>query len=418
LIAVGTNPTACTFVEKLSENGDMIWAKSLLSDGWAYLYGIALQANGNLILSGQYTDTVDFDPGVLEYTLGCSNCTYICNLDSGGNFNWAKSFTPSQNYSTDVDVDENDNIYLSGSFFASIDFCPDSTNCYYFTGGGLSSYLAKLSPDGSFQYAVNFNGSDDNVGFGVNVDDDMNIYVCGRFNESVNFNPGDGVNIILSNGNDDGYFIKFKACNDTVISYSTDYCGPFLSPSGNYTWTNDGVYYDTIAPLNGCSSVYIINLNFTTLDVGIINNGGSLSAVESSANYQWMFCDSAIIPGETFQSFTPVTNGDYAVIISKYNCTDTSACISVTNAGADEIFPEKKFNVFPNPSFGNITVSVSGTDDDVYVLIRHASGELVERYDINSNAQNVIEADWSPGVYFIEFFEGDILVEIKTQIIN
>ncbi|HPS83048.1 MAG TPA: T9SS type A sorting domain-containing protein [Bacteroidales bacterium] len=418
MIAVGTNPAACTFIEKLNENGDMIWAKSFLSDGWVYLYGIALQANGNLILSGQFTDTVDFDPGIMEYSLGGLDYTFICNLDGNGNFNWVKSFTQTMNYSTDIDVDQNDNIYLSGSFMGLIDFCPDSTMCYYDAGGNFSSYLAMLNSAGSFQNAVTFNSPDNNVGFGVNVDDDLNIYVCGRFNESVDFDPGDGVNNVLSNGSSDGYIIKFKACNNSVISYSTDYCGSFLSPSGNYTWTTNGLYYDTIATSNGCPTVYMINLNFTTLDASIINYGGTLSAVESSATYQWMYCDSLIISGETFQSFTPVTNGDYAVIVSKYNCTDTSVCISVTNAGADEIFPEKKFNVFPNPAFGNISVSVSGTNDDVFVLIRDASGDLVERYDINSNAQNVIEADWSSGVYFIEFFEGDNLVEIKTQIIN
>ncbi|KAF5032738.1 hypothetical protein DSECCO2_614070 [anaerobic digester metagenome] len=309
VIAVGPNLVASTFVEKLNENGDMIWAKSFLSDGWVYLSGVALQANGNVILTGKFTDTVDFDPGVMEYRLRGDNYTYVCNLDSDGNFNWVKSFTQSMNYSTDVDVDENDYIYLSGSFMSHINFCPDSAMCLHYGGGTFSSYMAKLNPAGSFQYAVIFSGSDNNVGFGVNVDDDLNIYVCGRFNETVDFDPGAGVNNVLTNGFDDGYFIK-------------------------------------------------------------------------------------------------------------YNCNDTSVYVSVPNAGLDEIFTEKKFNIFPNPASGNITVSVSGANDDVYVLIRDESGNLVERIDIDSNAQNVIEASWSSGVYFLEFFEGDNLVAIKTQIIN
>ena len=53
------------------------------------------------------------------------------------------------------------------------------------------------------------------------------------------------------------------------------------------------------------------------------------------ATYQCLDCDNSmsIIAGETNQSLTALSNGNYAVEVTANCCTDTSACVTITTVG-------------------------------------------------------------------------------------
>ena len=63
--------------------------------------------------------------------------------------------------------------------------------------------------------------------------------------------------------------------------------------------------------------------------------GNQLSAEQNGATYQWLDCDNnyAVINGETNQSFTALSSGNYAVEITTTNCfginVDSSTCMNV-----------------------------------------------------------------------------------------
>lgn len=84
------------------------------------------------------------------------------------------------------------------------------------------------------------------------------------------------------------------------------------------------------------------------VDVGVTQSGTLLSADLDSALYQWIDCDNnTSIPGETNQSYTPNTTGNYAVEISVIgDCgsisTDTSTCFLIDYAGLDELLHAEK----------------------------------------------------------------------------
>jgi hypothetical protein len=54
-------------------------------------------------------------------------------------------------------------------------------------------------------------GSDYENGYGVAVDVSGSVYVTGFFQETVDFDPGDGVDSHTSNGADDAFLSKFKS---------------------------------------------------------------------------------------------------------------------------------------------------------------------------------------------------------------
>ncbi len=64
----------------------------------------------------------------------------------------------------------------------------------------------------------------------------------------------------------------------TIVDTTTSY----ISPSGLYTYTTSGTYYDTIPNTTGCDSIITINLSFGT---PIVNN--SISTSQSIRTYQF-----------------------------------------------------------------------------------------------------------------------------------
>ena len=67
----------------------------------------------------------------------------------------------------------------------------------------------------------------------------------------------------------------------------------------------------------------------------------------------------SIISGETNQSFTPSTNGQYAVQVGQVvtGCTDTSSCFTIGTIGIDEQNKNDGITISPNPFTSQTTIS-------------------------------------------------------------
>lgn len=98
-------------------------------------------------------------------------------------------------------------------------------------------------------------------------------------------------------------------------------------------------------------------------------DGGTITANTAGATYAWVNCEfNTTIAGQTEQSFTPTTSGNYAVIVTVGNCVDTSACIHVASAGIDGPWLSP-LTVYPNPSMdGYFTVNYNGTIQAIDVV--------------------------------------------------
>ncbi len=158
---------------------------------------------------------------------------------------------------------------------------------------------------------------------------------------------GDYAVVITSQGN----------CVDTSYCFSvivTEECLNYTPPSGNGTWTSSGIYSDTLM-----GEVSVIDLTLHTVDVNVTQSSvtNDLTAEADNSTFQWINCaDNSVINGETNSSFTPNEVGEFAVIVtSSNNCVDTSACYTIHTVGIENHKIEV-YSVYPNPSFGNITI--------------------------------------------------------------
>ncbi|HPM91146.1 MAG TPA: T9SS type A sorting domain-containing protein, partial [Tenuifilaceae bacterium] len=234
----------------------------------------------------------------------------------------------------------------------------------------------------------------------------------------------------------------------------------YTSPSGNYTYTTSGVYYDTIpnhwgcdslltidltinysktgtdvitacdsytwidgntytesnntayytipgGAANGCDSTVYLNLTINTVDVTVTQNEESLTANALDATYQWLSCDEGNVPlsGETGQTFTPAQNGNYAVLVTQNGCTDTSSCYYVIVNLVENNFATTIW-VIPNPTSGNVVIDLGGVYPAISVSItdqsgrniRNIRGENVDRIEIYLNEPK--------GIYLLTIQDG------------
>ncbi len=102
-------------------------------------------------------------------------------------------------------------------------------------------------------------------------------------------------------GCDSIILINLSVGSPTSSSITENTCGPYTSPSGNYTWQSSGVYQDTIPNSAGCDSVITINLNVFGQCPITENITACQSYTSPSGNYTWTtsgtYLDTVITPG-------------------------------------------------------------------------------------------------------------------------
>lgn len=135
----------------------------------------------------------------------------------------------------------------------------------------------------------------------------------------------------------------------------------YTSPSGKYIWTTDGIYQDTIPTIAGCDSILTIDLSFN-VDTSIYDDFIFLMSNEEDAAYHWIDCDNPdeVLHGANDQYFKPYRNGNYAVIVTKGGCTDTSNCHFHLYIGIPENSENDELEIYPIPTSGIIKIEAKG----------------------------------------------------------
>ena len=152
----------------------------------------------------------------------------------------------------------------------------------------------------------------------------------------------------------------------------------------------------------GCDSILFLDLTLHRVDTSVSLSNVTLTANATNVSYQWLNCDTdSLISGATNQTFTPLVDGNYAVIISDNLCTDTSACIAVNGIG----LIENDFlgiNLYPNPTRGTFTVELQQTNGRISLSLTDALGKLVSKEIVSENSNKITrKIKGAKGVYFV-----------------
>jgi len=252
------NHTANAFVDvflsSFDSSGNFQWAKTWGGIHGDLGYGVAVDDLGNLYVIGVFTDTVDFDPGPSEdnHASNGSEDVFLSKFDSSGNFLWAKTWGGgSEDVGIGVAVYGSENVYVTGSFHATVDFDPGPGIDNHTSNGASDVFLSKFDSSGNFLWAKTWGGSSLDYGNGVAVYGSGNVYVTGTFDGTVDFDPGPGEDNHASNGYWDIFLNGFDS-------------------SGNFIWakTWGGVSWDSGfgVAVDGLGNVYVTGSFHATVD--------------------------------------------------------------------------------------------------------------------------------------------------------
>ena len=396
------------FVQKFNTSGIFVWVKQMGGVGTDVGQAITTDSFGNIYSTGYFEGTANFDPGAgtANLTSNGSSDVFVHKLNPLGDFIWAKSMggTGTEG-SNDIAIDHSMNIYLIGWFEGSADFDPGVGTTSLISNGSEDIFLQKLDSLGNFLWATHMGGPDSDVGYGLTVDDLNSIYTIGNFKSTVDFNPGAGVSYLTSNGNIDCFAQKLDQCITSTKVDSLSTCGPYTWIDGNtYSSSNNTATY-TLTNSAGCDSVVTLNLTINNVDATTYINGITIWANNTNALYQWIDCDNfyAPIPGEVYRSFTPISNGNYAVELIEYNCIKFSDCVPITTIGIRERNTIQNFRIYPNPSFDYLTITGSLGTYSINVI--DLTGRVIITTDMTTDSLQLDVSSLTQGVYLLRVID-------------
>src|SRR5690554_688958 len=196
--------------------------------------------------------------------------------------------------------------------------------------------------------------------------------------------------------------ISGQAVSTTVTE---EVCGSYTWSANNQTYTSSGIHSETLTTVGGCDSVVTLDLTImdivTDLTIDFENN--ALVSSPNYSSYQWVNCDEnyAPISGEVNSTFTPSSNGNYAVIITNGNCVDTSACMRINIL---DLYNHEKnsMKIYPNPTGGLVKIEFVEPFSQGKISVYEMTGKLVQEFNIENQKQFQFILEGETGVYIIE----------------
>lgn len=189
------------------------------------------------------------------------------------------------------------------------------------------------------------------------------------------------------------YFYSWSPAGDLN---SANLPNPVATPSQTTIFTL------TVTDAHGCISTSDVTVTVNPLPVvPVISINNDVLYSTPAGYYQW-YLNGTIINGATSQSYAPLQNGNYTVVISDSNsCEATSTPYSYNSAGIEEGVISSDISIYPNPVGDEFTVLfLKITTGEIEIV--NALGEMVYS-DVLNNKQKTINCKSFPaGIYFLK----------------
>jgi Beta-propeller repeat len=206
LVSAGQNDI---FVVKLDDAGNHLWSKRFGDAGAQSGASIAVDAAGNVLVTGSLSGTVDFGGGPL--VSAGQNDIFVVKLDAAGNHLWSRRFGDGgAQGGAGIAADGLGNVLVTGAFSGTANFGGGPLA----SAGGGDVFVVKLDGAGNHVWSKRFGDSNEQAGYSVAVDAAGNVFVTGSFSGAVDFGGGQ----LASAGSDDFFLLKLDAVGSHLWS--------------------------------------------------------------------------------------------------------------------------------------------------------------------------------------------------------
>lgn len=178
----------------------------------------------------------------------------------------------------------------------------------------------------------------------------------------------------------------------------------YTSAAGNF-YTTSGIYTDTLLNAAGCDSILTINLSITAVNTTLTQSGTSgeiFTASTGADSYQWINCSTQTpVAGATASTFTAGIAGQYAVVVTENNCSDTSACLATApDLSLHTGINTQLLKLYPNPTQGSFRLETGAYEGPLQLELLNSVGQVLQSSELNGNSIQ-INIEGARGLYFI-----------------
>jgi hypothetical protein len=352
------------FVSRWDTSGTLVWARQFASSMFNTI-GASVTSDpwGNVITTGYFSGSVDFDPGPETLIYSGTWEVFVNKLDPNGDLLWSLQFDNATNsHGHRVITDPAGNIFVAGTNHGSIDMDPGPGTAILPSESDIvnSAFLLKLDPDGIYLNSAGITGDGHAVAYSLALDADDNVRLCGSFLGTADFDPGLDTLAMTSHGDKDGWIVTLGGC-----SVDED---PMVELSGTTLTT------DAPGPF-----------------------------------FQWVDCITGEpIPDATAAVFEAPGTGSYAVEAGTIYCMPVSECVDVISTGISTDGHAIGISIFPNPVNDVLTIQL-----DHWIiaaetrLVDMRGGIIRDEHMFTGDRSEMNVAGIASGVYLLEVRSAD-----------
>ncbi len=307
------------YIQKLNAQGDFVWGKYIGSTGQDVGNNIVVDNSDNIYVLGTYNGTVNFNPNGTGGTVTSNGNRdiFLLKLNSNGDFIWVKSIGANGDENAfSLKVDNNNNLYISGVFYNTVDFGLGTSPKLETSIGYSDAFVLKLDNNGDYIWVNTYGNANQDYAGEILLSSTNEVYIAGGFANTVDFEYGPGSTTLTSAG---GFF--------GLDSYLLK-----LNTLGQFVWvkntaTSIGDVFVWQSKMDNMGNIYNIGSveNTTDFDPSSTVNDASTSPTSSTSFIQKLDSDGNLVwvklNGDLQTRQLTFTSSNNLLLVGEFNGT-------------------------------------------------------------------------------------------------
>jgi len=447
-----SNGGADLYIAKYDSDGAFLWAvriggDGLFNDGDDEGTSITIDTENNILVTGWFQGTVDFNPGAGVHNLSTARVScFILKLSTDGEFIWAEKIN-SPNGGVEghtIKTDTKNNVYVSGLFRAATDFNPGEGTSILEPAENYAAFLVKLDKNANFRWAIQPGGYAINTNLDkkrpFEIDSEGNIILAFDFSNTVDFNPKEEEALLTSDGIFTDLFIQ-KLDSLGNLLWVKQIGGPDNEDLGGLSIDeNDNIYitgyYTGTVDFDPGTSTYELTAG-NEWNIGLFiakySPEGNLiwahpvNWVENDGTFSYGYgndittdiAGNVISVGKFGGKYNFNPNGIPSVLSSaetEYSFSGYVIKLDGITTNINHFENDISFSYYPNPFSDKITISGKVQFENAKLWLRSVTGQtIIQKKNISGNHIELNTGTMPAGIYFLEMKQKDAQFVVKVM---
>lgn len=197
-------------IRKSTSLGIRQWVKQLGTPKSVKAADINTDQQNNIYITGTFVDSLYYGNDFILPGSEEDTYSFVIKITSSGNLVWAKQFASNGTVmAKSISVTPNQEVVVSGNFNGEAEFDPRFLG---FSAGGMDVFTVKMDANnGNMIFLRILGGINHEFLYKHITDNDGNIYLTGDFRDTLDIDPGMGVSYIVPVGMTDIFLVKLTS---------------------------------------------------------------------------------------------------------------------------------------------------------------------------------------------------------------